>query len=145
MAAPYPTVMKLDDYDAVFGLWQRCEGVGLTPSDNRAAVHAFLVRNPGLSLVVRHGGQIIGAVLCGHDGRRGYLYHLAVDVEHRRQGIGKAIVEDCLSRLASAGIQKATIVVYSHNESGQKFWRRAGWKDRADLVVLQKETGSTDY
>src|SRR5271154_5438166 len=99
MAPPFPiTVMQPDDYDEVIALWQRCEGVGLTPSDSREAVHSFLVRNPALSLVARHAGQIVGAVLCGHDGRRGYIYHLAVSPEHRQQGIGKAIVNECLSR-----------------------------------------------
>ncbi|OAI52912.1 hypothetical protein AYO44_04490 [Planctomycetaceae bacterium SCGC AG-212-F19] len=141
MAPPISiTVMQSDDYDAVLTLWQRSEGVGLTPADSREAVHAFLVRNPGLSFVARHDGTIIGAVLCGHDGRRGYLYHLAVALEHRQQGVARALVHECLSRLIAAGIQKATIFVYGHNDSGQQFWRRVGWKDRTDLVVLQKET-----
>jgi len=141
MPTPFPiTLMQPDDYDAVLALWQKCEGVGLTPSDSREAVHAFLVRNPGLCLVARHDGRIVGAVLCGHDGRRGYMYHLAVAPEHRKNGIGKAIVDVCLAKLASVGIHKATIFVYGHNDTGQQFWRRVGWKDRADLVVLQKET-----
>ncbi len=145
MPAPFPlSDMQPDDYDAVFALWQQCEGVGLTPSDSRAAVHAYLARNPGLCLVARHGDQIIGAVLCGHDGRRGYLYHLAVAREHRHQGLGKAIVSECLSRLAAVGIQKATIFVYGHNDTGQHFWRRVGWKGRADLVVLQRETAPAE-
>lgn len=141
MATPFPiTTMQPDDYDEVLALWQKCEGVGLTSSDSREAVHAFLPRNPGLCLVARHDGRIIGAVLCGHDGRRGYLYHLAVASEYRKKGIGKAIVENCLSRLASFGIHKATIFVYGDNDSGQQFWRQIGWKDRNDLVVLQRET-----
>jgi N-acetylglutamate synthase len=141
MAAPYSvSTMQPDDYDAVFALWQRCEGVGLTPSDSRAAVHAYLIRNPGLSLIARDGGQVVGAVLCGHDGRRGYLYHLGVDPKYRHQGLGSAIVDECLVRLAAVGIQKATIYVYVHNDTGQQFWRRISWKDRTDLVVLQRET-----
>jgi len=141
MATPFPiTVMQPDDYDEVLTLWQKCEGVGLTPSDSREAVHSFLSRNPGFCLVARHGEQIVGAVLCGHDGRRGYMYHLAVAPEYRKKGIGGTIVDACLSRLASAGIHKATIFVYGHNEAGQQFWRKVGWKHRTDLVVLQKET-----
>ncbi|OAI54068.1 hypothetical protein AYO44_15515 [Planctomycetaceae bacterium SCGC AG-212-F19] len=132
--------MQPDDYDEVLALWKTSEGVGLTPSDSREAVHAYLARNPDLCLVARHGGEVIGAVLCGHDGRRGYMYHLAVARDHRHQGIGSAIMEACLSRLASVGIHKATIFVYGHNDSGQQFWRRVGWKDRSDLVVLQMET-----
>jgi len=141
MATPFPiNVMQFDDYDEVLALWQRCEGVGITPSDSREAVQTFLDRNPGLCFVARQDGQIIGAVLCGHDGRRGYMYHLAVAPEHRKKGIGRAIVDACLAELASAGIQKSTIFVYGHNGTGQHFWRGTGWKDRADLVVLQKET-----
>ena len=128
-----------DDYDEVLALWQRCEGVGLSPSDSREGVRSFLLRNPGLSLVARQDERIVGAVLCGHDGRRGYLYHLAVDSPWRRQGLGQALVEACLSRLAAAGILKATIVVFTHNQDGQRFWSRLGWKQRADLVVLQQE------
>jgi N-acetylglutamate synthase len=134
------TVMQPDDYDAVLALWQRCEGVGLTPSDSREAVKSFLLRNPGLSFAARHSDEIVSAVLCRHDGRRGYLYHLAVAPEHRHHGLGQAIVNECLTHLASVGIQKATIFVYGHNDTGQQFWRTVGWKDRTDLVVLQKET-----
>jgi ribosomal protein S18 acetylase RimI-like enzyme len=131
------TEMRPDDYDEVLALWQRCEGVGLTPSDSREAVHAYLARNAGLSLVARDGARIVAAVLCGHDGRRGYLYHLAVAQEYRRQGLGRALVDRCLAQLAAAGIHKATIFVYAHNQAGQEFWRNTGWKDRGDLVVLQ--------
>ncbi len=132
--------MRPTDYDAVLTLWRNSPGVGLTPSDSPEAVQAFLARNPGLSLVARYAGRIVGAVLCGHDGRRGYLYHLAVAGAYRKQGVGRTLVDACLSRLAACGIQKATIFVYGHNEIGNRFWRRIGWKDRTDLVVLQRET-----
>jgi ribosomal protein S18 acetylase RimI-like enzyme len=134
--------MRAEDFNEIFALWQRCDGVGLTPSDCREAVEAYLIRNPGLSLVARRDSRIIGAVLCGHDGRRGYLYHLAVDREHRQQGVGKSIVNECLARLTAARILKVTIFVYDRNRQGQAFWRKAGWKDRGDLVVLQMETGA---
>lgn len=136
------TEMQSDDYDAVLALWRASEGVGLTPSDSREAVHAFLLRNPGLSLVARPDRQIVGAVLCGHDGRRGFLYRLAVAREYRKQGLGRAIVDACLVGLASLGILKATIFVYGHNDIGNRFWRKVEWKDRTDLVVLQRETPS---
>lgn len=133
------TSMLPADYDAVLALWAGAEGVGLAASDSREGIVDFLVRNPGMSLVARHEQEIVGAVLCGHDGRRGYLYHLAVARPHRQQGLGRALVETCLSKLAKAGILKATIVVYASNEAGQQFWRRLGWKDRSDLLVLQQE------
>jgi ribosomal protein S18 acetylase RimI-like enzyme len=136
------TEMQSDDYAAVLSLWRASEGVGLTPSDSREAILAFLARNPGLSLVARYDDRIVGSVLCGHDGRRGYLYHLAVAPEYRKQGVGRAIVDACLSRLAACGIQKATVFVYGHNDIGNRFWRKVGWKDRTDLVVLQHVTPS---
>jgi ribosomal protein S18 acetylase RimI-like enzyme len=137
------TAMKPDDYDLVLALWRNTKGVGLAQSDSRDSVIGFLNRNPGLSLVALQGQEIIAAVLCGHDGRRGYLYHLAVAEEHRGKGLGKALVETCLSKLSQAGILKATIFVYSENAAGQQFWQRVGWKDRADLVVLQKILANT--
>src|SRR5580692_3692620 len=94
--------MTIADFDDVTALWQKTEGVGLNESDTREAIAIFLERNPGLSLIARDGRRkIIGAVLCGHDGRRGYLHHLAVASEHRRQGIGKTLVEACLSKLGT--------------------------------------------
>jgi ribosomal protein S18 acetylase RimI-like enzyme len=134
------TAMTANDFDEVNALWQRTEGVGLSPSDSEERVVGFLKRNHGLSLVARHEDRIVGAVLCGHDGRRGYLYHLAVAPSHRSQGLGRRLVETCLKKLAEEAILKATIVVYGRNDTGQEFWRHIGWGDRTDLIVLQKET-----
>jgi ribosomal protein S18 acetylase RimI-like enzyme len=131
--------MAADDYDEVLRLWESAEGVGLTDSDSREGVQAYLNRNPGLSLVARHHGRIVGAILCGHDGRRGYLHHLAVAAEHRRQGIGAALVQECLTRLAQVGIQKCHVWVYQGNRGAQRFWQKLGWKDRTDLKVMSKE------
>jgi len=133
------TAMQPEDYEAVAALWRSAQGVGLAQSDTREGVCGFLTRNPGLSQVARLGQEIVGAVLCGHDGRRGYLYHLAVVEQHRRQGLGKAIVATCLSELAKACIAKATLFVYVDNDAAQQFWRRLGFSDRTDLLVLQKE------
>ena len=83
--------MRIADYDEVLALWQKSEGVGLGESDDRAAIAAYLARNPGLSLVAVAGKRTVGAVLCGHDGRRGYLHHLAAASSHRRQGIARAL------------------------------------------------------
>src|ERR1039457_6973520 len=74
---------RIEDFDAVIALWRRTEGVGLNESDTRRAITAYLRRNPNLSFVAAQGGRIIGAVLCGHDGRRGYLHHRS---EERRVG-----------------------------------------------------------
>jgi N-acetylglutamate synthase len=89
----------IEDYDAVVTLWRRSEGVGLNESDTREAIAAFLRRNLRLSFVAQKRGRIIGAVLCGHDGRRGYLHHLAVSKRHRQRGIGRQLVNTCLIKL----------------------------------------------
>jgi N-acetylglutamate synthase len=131
--------MTLKDFDEVTALWRRSEGVGLNEGDGRAGIAIYLERNPGLSLVARDGRQkIIGAVLCGHDGRRGCLYHLAIAAEHRRQGIGKSLVEACLSKLGALGIQKCNIFLYADNIAGRVFWERHGWVERLDLRLMQK-------
>jgi putative acetyltransferase len=132
--------MTAGDYDEVLSLWQRTDGVGLNESDSRTGVEAYLGHNPGLSLVVRDGGRIVGAVLCGHDGRRGYLHHLAVAVEHRRNGLGRLLVQTCLRNLAALGIGKCNIFLYAHNDLGERFWTSSGWLERSDLKILQKPT-----
>ena len=132
--------MSESDLTAVLAFWQGMNGVGLNESDTPDCLRVYLDRNPGLSLVARHGAQIVGAVLCGHDGRRGYLHHLAVLPEYRRQGLGRVLVDRCLAALASRGIPKCNIFLYADNGSGEQFWKRCGWSERADLRVLQRQT-----
>jgi putative acetyltransferase len=131
--------MTAGDYDEVFRLWEGADGIGLSDADSREGVVAYLGRNFGLSLVARHVGRIVGAILCGHDGRRGYLHHLAVATDHRRRGIGTTLARECLSRLAHVGIQKCHVWVYQENRDAQRFWQTLGWTDRADLKVMSKE------
>ena len=103
--------MTADDYDEVADLWRNTEGIGLDEHvDAREGIAGYLARHPGLSFVARQEGRIVGAVLCGHDGRRGYLHHLAVAAAWRRKGIGRALVEACLTGLGSVGIPKCKIV-----------------------------------
>lgn len=132
--------MTANDYDAVLALWRSTENVGLSTADTRESIHAYLDRNPGLSLVARSGDRVIGAVLAGHDGRRGYLHHLAVAPEYRRQGVGTVLVDTCLARLAAAGIQKCHIHLFHQNDDGQEFWASAGWSLRTDLKVMSKSS-----
>ncbi|MHC4593212.1 MAG: GNAT family N-acetyltransferase [Planctomycetota bacterium] len=136
--------MSLDDYDEAISLWQQCEGVGLHlhGSDCRDELEQHLRRNPGLSFVARSGGKLVGAVLCGHDGRRGYLSHLAVAPPFRQRGIGRALVDRCLAALGAAGIRKCNIVVFASNTAGLEFWDSMGWTRRDDLVALQGLTSS---
>ena len=131
--------MTLRNYDAVFALWRETPGVGLdADSDSRAAIGRHLKRNPGLSFVACVGGRIVGAVLSGHDGRRGYLHHLAVAETHRRQGIGQALVSRCLAALARRHIPKCNIFVLRTNASGIAFWLHQAWLRREQVRLLQK-------
>ena len=132
---------RIEDFDAVIALWRRTEGVGLNESDTRRAITAFLRRNPRLSFVAEQGGRIIGAVLCGHDGRRGYLHHLAVSKRHRRCGIGRRLVNACLAKLHKAGIQKCNIFIFANNAAGMKFWAHTGWSLRTELRLMQIRLG----
>jgi N-acetylglutamate synthase len=137
--APYQLrPMKLADFKEVTALWRITEGVGLDKSDSRPAIRSYLARNRGLSFVIRHQKKIIGAVLCGHDGRRGFLYHLAVAKAHRNQGLGKKLVEACLAKLQRLGIHKCNIYLFRDNTGGEQFWTRAGWAKRPDVQLLQK-------
>lgn len=136
--------MTIADYDAVLRLWQATEGMGLNESDTRPAIESFLLRNPGLSLVAVQDGAIVGAVLCGHDGRRGYLHHLAVAKSHRGRSLGKRLVEACLTGLRPLGIQKCNLFLFADHAAGEAFWKHLGWRHRADLQVMQQVLGSID-
>ncbi len=127
---------------AVLDLWKKTAGVGLNEGDDPAGLAAYLDRNPGLSLIATDGTQVVAAVLCGHDGRRGFLNHLAVLPEYRQRGLGRSMVERSLAGLRSAGIPKCSIFLYADNDSGEQFWQRCGWSVRSDLKVLQRLTST---
>ena len=131
--------LDIGDYDEILALWKRCEGIGLSSADDYEPIAAFLERNPGLSFAARKDGHVIGTSLCGSDGRRGYLYHLAVDRIHRRQGIGANLVRHSLDALRSTGIQKCHLMVMPANLDGQAFWSRMGWSLRGDILIMSKE------
>jgi N-acetylglutamate synthase len=130
--------MAIADYDEVIALWRATEGLGLGGSDEHEPIAAYLDRNPGMSFVAVHGDRIVGAVLGGHDGRRGYLHHLAVVPRWRHQGIGRALVEASLAQLKAAGLPKCNLFLYDHNATGRAFWLKHGWSAREDLVLVQK-------
>lgn len=131
--------MHISDYDEVYGLWQGTPGVGLSSADTHGNIAAFLERNPGLSYVARAEGQVCGAVICGHDGRRGYLHHLVVHPAYRRQGIGQALVDECLRALRGLGIQRCHIFVYENNTLARAFWSRIEWFERPELVLMSRD------
>jgi N-acetylglutamate synthase len=131
--------MEKGDLAEVIQFWQGMEGIGLSESDSYSALSFYLQRNPGLSWVTRNKDrELIGAVLCGHDGRRGYLHHLAVAEDYRRKGIGRALVERCLSSLRELKVLKCNIFLFSLNPEGQGFWKAMGWKEREDLILMQR-------
>jgi ribosomal-protein-serine acetyltransferase len=130
--------MRVEDLTAVHTLWQTCEGVGLSAGDDLDSLATILERNSGLSAVALDAqGKIVGAVMAGHDARRGYLYHLAVDANHRGRGLGRALVDHARAGLRAAGIKRCTIVVFADNAQGAAFWKHLGWSTREDLRVMQ--------
>lgn len=110
--------------------------MGLIKADSREGISLLLERNPGLSTIAECDGKIIGAVLCTHDGRRGFMYHLAVDPKHRKKGIAKALVQKSMTLLQGAGIYRGNVVVYRSNMEGQTFWEKMGWQRRDMDVVM---------
>jgi putative acetyltransferase len=132
--------MTIADYAEVMRLWETSEGIGLSSGDSPEAIARYLARNPGMSLVaIGEQGEVAGAVLCGHDGRRGYLHHLAVRPEYQRQGLGRALVDACLARLAQEGIDKCHIFVHRTNTVGQAFWQAMDWTERKSLIIMSKD------
>ena len=126
-------VMTVADYDAVYALWLSCKGMGLNDvDDSREGIARYLVRNPDTCFVAEDGG-VVGVILAGHDGRRGYIYHTAVHSDARGQGIGSALVQRALAALKDCGISKVALVAFSRNEGGNAFWEKQGFKLRGDL------------
>ncbi len=119
-------------------LWQRCEGIGLSDADEPESLARFIIRNPDLCFTAYLDGKLVGTCLCGSDGRRGYLYHLAVDPQMRRMEIGKALVERVFEGLKEQDIHKCHIMVFGNNELGLKFWKDTGWGLRPELVLMSK-------
>lgn len=125
--------MVLDDYEQVLALMQGTPGVSLRSADSRDAIARYLERNPKLSVVAEVDNRIVGCVFGGHDGRRGYLYHLVVEPASRRLGVGRALVFGALEGLAAVGIEKTHIDVFTDNADAIGFWKRVGWEQRGDL------------
>lgn len=131
--------MTIHDYDQMVNLWKRTSGVGLSDADSKENINLFLKRNLGLSFVCETNSQIIGTVLCGHDGRRGYIYHLAVNDGFRKQGIGKKLMAQALKKLRQQGIARCHLFLYSDNEDAMKFYKSTGWKRRDNLLIYSKD------
>lgn len=126
--------MTKEDYDGLYALWMTIRGFGIrSVDDSREGVEQFLRRNPESSVVAVSEGQIVGGILCGHDGRRGCLYHVCVREDFRRLGIGKAMVVHCMNALKAEHVNKVSLIAFTENDIGNAFWKCMGWTKREDL------------
>ncbi len=137
-------VMKPEDYDGVYQLWKSIKGFAIrSADDSKEGVNGFLKRNPTTSVVAVEDGKIVGSILCGHDGRRGCLYHVCVHLDYRLQGIGKSMVVFAMEALRIEGINKVSLIAFTENDIGNAFWKTIGWTKREDLnyydFVLNKK------
>jgi ribosomal protein S18 acetylase RimI-like enzyme len=131
--------MTIDDYERVYALWRNTPGMGLNDlDDSREGIGKYLARNPATCFVAEKDGVIIGAILSGHDGRRGYICHTAVDGREQRRGVGGALVGAAMDALKREGIHKAALVVFDKNEKGNAFWEKQGFIVRNDLNYRNK-------
>lgn len=136
--------MEEKDYEQVYSLWMSIKNFAIrSKDDSKEGVARFLRRNPGISVVAEEDGRIVGAILCGHDGRRGCLYHVCVSEQYRLRGIGKAMVVHCMEALKKEKINKVSLIAFSENDIGNAFWKEIGWTKREDLnyydFTLNKE------
>ncbi len=137
---PGPMILPFlaEHIEPALDLWRRIDHLGLSASDDPIHLARFLRRNPGFSQVAEKHGELIGTALCGHDGRRGYIHHLAVDPRYRRAGVGRALLERCLEMLREVKILKCHAFVFEGNPFGALFWQPEGWELRSELAVFSR-------
>lgn len=141
MPEPVLRLMTLEDYPALFALWNRIPGFdrGLRSlDDSQTSVQKFLERNPNTCFVAQIADEVVGGILAGHDGRRGYIYHAIVLPEHQGEGIGKQLADAACNALKAEGINKAGMLVFAGNQQGNAFWESQGWQTRPDLIYRNK-------
>lgn len=128
------------DYSSARKLWESAEGIGLSEADSPEGIARYLKRNSGLSFVAIEGDRLVGTILCGHDGRRGYIHHLAVKSGRQHLGIGRELVRRALRALHAEGIEKCHLFVFRANTGGCEFWRRIGGEERVSLTLFSFST-----
>lgn len=132
--------MRISDYEPVYALWFNTPGIGvMSRDDSREGIEAFLERNPDTCFIALDGTDTVGVILCGHDGRRAYIYHLAVRSDCRGRGIGRSLVDAVISELDKLDINKVALVAFGSNDSGNMFWDRMGFVDRSDLRYRDRQ------
>jgi N-acetylglutamate synthase len=134
------TPFEISLYDDVLALWQCCDGVGLSDADSREDIQKYLERNPGMSFIASSSGKIVGAILAGHDGRRGYIHHLAVHPDFRKKGVARRLVDRSIAKLKDSGIRKCHLFVFNNNHAGLSFWQKIGWRRRLELSIVSRQT-----
>jgi len=130
--------MRLEDYSVVIDFWRQTPGLRLSEVDSKENLDLFLQRNEGFSFVAESAGQMVGSILCGHDGRRGFLYHLAVHHGYRKQGLGRQLVNRCIAKLAASKIDKCHLFVLEGNDSAMVFWEKIGFQQRKDIHIYSR-------
>ena len=136
--------MTMDDYDEVIDMLKITPGITVREADSRNSTKRYLERNPGLRFVATIEDRIVGCVMCGHDGRRGYLQHLVVKPENRRQGIGEALFTACIDSLKQVGIDKTHLFVFKSNSLANSFWESNGWILRDEVNIYSYNVSSND-
>ena len=137
--------MTQEDYKEIYSLWMKIKGFAIRSiDDSEEGVCRFLKRNPTTSMVYEEDDKIVGAILCGHDGGRGCLYHVCVDPDYRRRGIGKQMVEACLDALKKEKINSVSLFAFTQNEVGNSFWHHVGWAEREDINAYDYKLNSTN-
>ena len=132
-------VMEISDYEKVYALWMSCKNMGFNNlDDSKEGIEKFLKRNPDTSFVAVEDDAVVGIVLAGHDGRRGYVYHMSVAENYRKQGIGTQLMSYCEAALKREGINKAALLVFNRNEAGNAFWEKQGFTVREDVAYRNK-------
>ena len=132
-------LMTIEDYENVYHLWLSCEGMGLNNlDDSKDGIDRYLDRNPDTCFVAEESDEVIGVIIAGHDGRRGFIYHTAVNPNYRNQGIATKLVEAAMDALKANGINKVALVVFDRNKDGNAFWEKVGFTVREDLVYRNK-------
>jgi ribosomal protein S18 acetylase RimI-like enzyme len=134
-------LMTPEDYPSLFALWNSVPGFnkGLRSlDDSEEGIQKFLKRNPSTCFVAEIAGEIIGGILAGHDGRRGYIYHAIVLPELQGKGIGKQLADAACEALRAEGINRAGMLVFAGNQQGNAFWESQGWQTRPDLIYRNK-------
>ena len=132
-------LMDMDDYDKVYALWMSCKNMGFNNlDDSRKGIEKYLKRNPATCFIAEQDDNIVGVILSGHDGRRGFIHHMAVAEEYRRMGIASNLLGHALSALKEEGINKVGLFVFNRNETGNAFWEAQGFTVRTDIAYRNK-------